>query len=279
LNRAKEHGLDVSRVAIATAESTIDKAFEILPPLRGPLPSIIAMPAPPSTAELLLLRSIEWTIFDTSTYDTALEQANVIFRYFLGSGRVQVAKLLLDMLPTDLSAIMNPEERATEYLHYRQFFNIWELLDRVVECQSLEVSQVMSRETKKAWLDDYQSLVGQAREQIIKLLTSEWLVSDVENPAGDSRRRELIRIRQIYIPELIIRLHAMLFISRHHIPGNLRLALELANIVADSRYKLYEDFVNEDGKRLGDYLGAVRQAVLGGLEGGGSDPFKVVVSS
>jgi hypothetical protein len=29
LNRAKEHGLDVSRVAIATAESTIDKAFEV----------------------------------------------------------------------------------------------------------------------------------------------------------------------------------------------------------------------------------------------------------
>jgi nuclear pore complex protein Nup107 len=51
------------------------------------------------------------------------------------------------------------------------------------------------------------------------------------------------------------------------------------NVVADSRYKLYEDFVNEDGKRLGDYLGAVRQAVLGGLEGGGSDPFKIVVSS
>jgi nuclear pore complex protein Nup107 len=52
--------------------------------------------------------------------------------------------------------------------------------------------------------------------------------------------------------------------------------LELANTVADSRYKLYEDFVNEDGKRLGDYLGAVRQAVLAGLESGGSDPFRII---
>lgn len=59
-------------------------------------------------------------------------------------------------------------------------------------------------------------------------------------------------------------------------PRNLKRALQLANIVADSRYKLYEDFVNEEGRRLGDYLGAVRQAVLGGLEGGGSDPFRVV---
>ena len=113
--------------------------------------------------------------------------------------------------------------------------------------------------------------------------------------SGDRRRRELIRIRQIYIPELIIRLHALLFTSRqwipeyvivflprsifqtHHKPTrNLKRALELANIVADSRYKLYEDFVNEDGRKLGDYLGAVRQVVLGGLESGGSDPFRVL---
>ena len=116
----------------------------------------------------------------------------------------------------------------------------------------------------------------------------------------DRRRRELIRIRQIYVPELIIRLHSLLFTSRQWIPEyvpssftsslssstfqthhklptrNLKCALELANIVADSRYKLYEDFVNENGRKLGDYLGAVRQAVLGGLESGGSDPFRVL---
>ena len=83
---------------------------------------------------------------------------------------------------------------------------------------------------------------------------------------------------------------------------NLKRALNLANIVADSRYRLYDDFLGVDiddelgplqkqleeqqaqllGKkrvrktRLGDYLSAVRQAVLGGLEGGGSDPFAMV---
>ena len=35
---------------------------------------------------------------------------------------------------------------------------------------------------------------------------------------GDRRRRELIRIRQIYIPELIIRLHSLLVTSRQRIP-------------------------------------------------------------
>lgn len=100
---------------------------------------------------------------------------------------------------------------------------------------------------------------------------------------GDRRRRDLIRNRQIYIPELIIRLHALLVSSWSIVPSKggapnyLKLALELTNIVADSRYKIYEDFVNEDGRRLGDYLAAVRQAILKGLEGGGSDPFRSIV--
>ena len=100
---------------------------------------------------------------------------------------------------------------------------------------------------------------------------------------GDRRRRDLIRNRQIYIPELIIRLHALLVSSWNIVPSKggapnyLKLALELTNIVADSRYKIYEDFVNEDGRRLGDYLAAVRQAILKGLEGGGSDPFRSIV--
>jgi len=74
----------MDRLAIATVERTIEKAFEILPPLKGSLPSIIALQPPPSDAEKLLLRSIERTTFLEATYNTALEQANVILCYFLG---------------------------------------------------------------------------------------------------------------------------------------------------------------------------------------------------
>ncbi|KAL0562733.1 Nucleoporin nup84, partial [Marasmius crinis-equi] len=83
LTRAKEHGLDMDSVAAATAEMTINKAMEMLPILKGPLPSIITVQPPPSDAELFLLRSIEWIVFSEATYDKALEQANHILRYFL----------------------------------------------------------------------------------------------------------------------------------------------------------------------------------------------------
>ncbi|KAF4588314.1 Nucleoporin nup84 [Pleurotus pulmonarius] len=281
LTRGMDHGLDLDRVAIATAERTIEKAFELLPPLAGPLPSIIAMQPPASETEQLLLRSIEWTTFSDATFHTALEQANVILRYFLGMGSL-VSVPIFAWLTTEFVFCFRvrigqgePEEMATEYLHYQQFFAIWEALERVVECESLESPQ-MNRETKSAWLKDYAGLIDTAHEKIVKLLTSEWLVSDVDVITNDRRRRGLVRIRQLYIPELIIRLHHILVSSRHKIPSNAKLALKLANVVADSRYKLYDDFVGEGGIPLSEYLGAVRQAIIGGLEGGGSDPLRLL---
>lgn len=104
-----------------------------------------------------------------------------------------------------------------------------------------------------------------------------------------------MRIRRIYIPELIIRLHSFLVNSGDKIAEcavlffllsssvdlppcrNLKYAMDLVNIVADSRYRLYDDFLGGgEGQRLNDYLLAVRQAVLKGLETGGSDPFRIL---
>jgi nuclear pore complex protein Nup107 len=56
--------------------------------------------------EQLLLRSIEWTAFLEATYDIALEQANVILRYFLGSAaRLTVSDLQLTYLYFSLTRI------------------------------------------------------------------------------------------------------------------------------------------------------------------------------
>ena len=172
-------------------------------------------------------------------------------------GRVNVARLLLDMLPPELATITTPEERTAEYLDYRQFFIAWETLERATECQALEAPQV-SRDTRTAWIRDYgvrvpllsylyhqysrqwiQGLVSTAREQALKLLTTDWLVPEGEippsaslsttnvflyplsltgqHPAADRRVRELARIRQLFVPELILRLHTLLVSSRIHL--------------------------------------------------------------
>jgi len=61
---------------------------------------------------------------------------------------------------------------------------------------------------------------------------------------------------------------------------NVRLALELANTVADARYSLAEEFFGNRAQknRLSDYLSAVRSAAIEGMTlGGTADPFKLVI--
>ncbi|KAF8343282.1 107-domain-containing protein [Amanita rubescens] len=133
LLRAREHGLDVNRVAVVAAEQSLDKAFEVryfscptfkvlfLPASKGPLPSLVGpesdnpLQRPPSYTETFLICSIEWTTFSEATYATALEQAFVVLRFFLASGRLKLAQSVLDMLPAKLASISEPEERATEW--------------------------------------------------------------------------------------------------------------------------------------------------------------------
>ena len=231
------------------------------------------------------------------TYNNALEQANLIIRYFLATGNAYVAKGTLDVLPEELASISEPEDIATEYMHYRQFFYVWELFERIVDVNEVNTALELTKDFKVAWLEEYKGLVDEAYEKTMKLFTTEWLVSDVSRVDGDRRRREFIRVRQIFIPELVIRLHSILYESRTRAPKcvertqprfvlcltyfcrNLTRCFGLANIVADSKHKLYEDFAGGSGVRLREYLGNVRQAVLGGLEGGGSYPFRILIAA
>ena len=88
------------------------------------------------------------------------------------------------MLPPELGSLQDPEDEATEYMHYRQFFGVWETLARVVECAALEQPQ-MNKDTRAAWLADYRGLVEHAREDAVKLLTTDWLMADAELNGGE----------------------------------------------------------------------------------------------
>lgn len=94
------------------------------------------------------------------------------------------------------------------------------------------------------------------------------------DPPTERRLIEVARIRQIYIPELVFRLHAMLYASRGVLPHALGAAIRLPLLVADERYKLYLDLVSGDENRIGAYLGMVREAELASLESG-PDPFRL----
>ena len=69
LKRAREHGLYVPRVAIFTAERTIERARDSLPSsLKGQLRNLATVVQEPADgAEVLLVLSIKWTVFARET--------------------------------------------------------------------------------------------------------------------------------------------------------------------------------------------------------------------
>lgn len=114
--------------------------------------------------------------------------------------------------------ISEPEEVATEYQDYSQFFLIWDTLDRIAETAAAEPT--LSRESKAAWLNSYkvlrslmlseravlnysfpvarkQNMITQAREQLITLLTTDWLLSgsDVDAEVSGSMCTLFLRMK------------------------------------------------------------------------------------
>jgi hypothetical protein len=64
------------------------------------------------------------------------------------------------MVPSELASISEPEDKATEYLHYRQFFVIWELLEEVVECQAAGNGGLgLGKEEYTNWVNRYRVIV------------------------------------------------------------------------------------------------------------------------
>lgn len=113
------------------------------------------------------------------------------------------------------------------------------------------------------------------RFQITKSEISEWThsygFSRTEADVyilGAQRKRELRRIRQIFIPDLIMRLHSLLVSHYQAFPIFLQKALDLTKTVASEDYGVYAEFLGleNDTARLVMYLEKVREATLISME-------------
>lgn len=81
LLKAREHGLDLKKIACRTVELILSSIREDLPAMSTG--SAFDAYAGLTLRELELIRSLEWLSFDRSTYPEALVQANALIRYFL----------------------------------------------------------------------------------------------------------------------------------------------------------------------------------------------------
>lgn len=284
LNTARNEGLDVEAVAFTTASLTVREELKKLPTYSRELPSLPDIDMQILPSEEVLCRSVEWLTFHPSNYEAALRQTNALLRYLLGFARIPAAReLLLSIPPEVTSEAVNYPIEGPELVHFRNFFEVWDGFTALHSVRGAEPADPAQKLQALEWRKQYGVVLDQVRESCYNLFTSGWLQPFEEAEYDDRRKAETRRIREIFMPELVLRLHQELMVSRHLFAGNIKHIYHISTIVADERYQLYRDFFTTstpDGKpknRLPEYLYAVRETALAALEGGNRDPFSVLV--
>lgn len=168
---------------------------------------------------------------------------------------------LLEDLPLDVVRLQD-----FEHIQHRDFYTLWRLFDNTTS--ALAELQPHAREQIKV----FQAMINETNEMTLKFLRSDWMIPEEGEDTRDERAQEMDKIRRIYIPEFVMRLHNLLVAARPYVPDALAAAMQLVKVVADQRYGIYDAFAG----RLPVYVEQVRGAVLASLETGRADPFAVL---
>lgn len=283
LRRAQENDLDVAAVASTVVAMILD---EIIPSMasNAPIPKIplVELSVGITPSEERLIRAIDWLCIDESTHITAIVTVNQLLRLFLNNGRLNAARTLLFDVPSDviekiglLEDSGDEDLQATEFVHWRSFFDALDHHLRFVELWNRRPAEnAPSRLDRLNWTKALNGVVEDAQIAIRQVLEMDWIKLSL--PILDTqtalRLEELTRIRRIYIPELVFRLHSMLYESSSVLKHTLASVIQLPNLVADENHKLYLDFIAGDDNRLPEYLELVRIAGMSSL-GKNPDPF------
>lgn len=230
--------------------------------------------------DVRLIRSLEWLTVVPETYPEALRRSNDVARYFLALGKANAAHALLQSLPDIAGSDEDDEDnQLLEHAQYIRLFAIFGAHDEIDSVLARTPKPTATKVEQHAWCKALLAAVDRVDADTRSLLTSSWL----RFPATGARRKELRRIRQIFIPDLVLRLHHRLVDNRGTLPDArlLQRALDLTKLVAAEEYHVYDEFLGRDQNpfRLVAYLEQVREASLAALEDGGTDPFVVAPSA
>ncbi|KAJ2481322.1 Nucleoporin nup84 [Coemansia sp. RSA 2131] len=237
LQRAERHGLDshaVCRAATSAGVQTGEPSDEQLGRFE------LAEPSEPITdVEQRQVRALEWTTSSPHLYPHALAQVCTLSRQFLLNGRTNAATVLLNSLPADF---VQPEWIAEGAPLFQEYMHVLSLCDALAYyatwaetvCRQ-PTSTLQSFEHKQRVIDASVHV-----EQLLRrVLDVDWLGAHVQD--GSARTSELQKLRMLYVPEIVFRLHGVLYETRHAVPQNLARSLDLAQMVASDGLGIYRE--------------------------------------
>lgn len=267
LNLANEYGLDIPAITRLVADKVVNTKQAFLKIDKN----IPFLEYSVSAEDEAKIKALEWLCYDPEQQLEALQLANSLVRSFLLSGKLSAAQRTYERL-TELQGIV---PNIPPELGLASNFSDLDsaLLERVCLSEFLTCSYQYAEWVKhyhKKPVDGFPSLTsaspGDTEAALNKhkywkikfdALTSEvilWTTKILQSPGGwliklsafaDTRGRELSKVRSECIPQLVINLHDVLMKTNQFFES-----LQIANLVADERYKVYTAFDKDELKRI-----------------------------
>ncbi|ODN81544.1 hypothetical protein L202_01963 [Cryptococcus amylolentus CBS 6039] len=300
LLRAQKHSLDTALIARETVRLSLEEAIPTSLSTAFVEPDILPLSVGLTERDVGLIRSIEWLTFIGETGEDVVVRGNQLVRFFLSQGQANAAQSLLLSLPSLSQEIASAAHLRTHLLELASYNRLFTLFTSYTSLSDVILRKPLPT-AGKVQVHSWRKDVGEAVEEVWKgtvgLVEDGWLElphaeTDDEEDEGEvekERQRQLKLIRHIFIPDLILRLHSTLIAQSFLFPTYLQKALQLATIVADAKYRVYEGFLplsaisrgagagvgREKVPRLEVYLDKVREVALEALKSGSGSAFRV----
>lgn len=228
--------------------------------IRNVLPAIL------SGHEQDAVALLEWPLFDeVQMRPVIFDLAALFLRLFLLAKDYRKARHVLEALPPHfysnrqvlLSLVNDPQfgPFAKEIFYYRQLVDLLTAYEQWAMAYAEARSLLGEHENTEVVLGNFKFQTDQFCMDALKFLQADWL-SDVETAAcqfvDSSREDELLRLREIYISEIIVLLVAILKLPEA--PSDL--VVEALEILADPEYEYWNELASQ--KQLDTVLYTLR---------------------
>ncbi|KAJ2827053.1 Nucleoporin nup84 [Coemansia sp. 'formosensis'] len=296
---AATHSLDSDAIAKRTTQLVLESYSA---QWSSAATYVLAEPAErTSDAENEQIRAIEWITSFPRLYEYALIEVCNLARRFLLCGRTNAAAKLFNSLPDgfvqsewvakakldSVGVVSDDSDTLVDISHVHEYIQMLGLCDtyhyystwaEVLCKRPSDTASQLSARSQAQYLEWKESAV-QTTDHATRMFRSrlidiDWLspqslrVNDVSSSDSSqaSRLEELSRLRELYVPETVFRLHSILFDSRSVLPQNLKQSLDLAQLVADESLGIYRQLAKSTVAyprgRLTAFLGLMRRSAF-----------------
>ncbi|KAG2182397.1 hypothetical protein INT43_007327 [Umbelopsis isabellina] len=212
------------------------------------------------------IRTLEWLTFERQLYADAITQTNNMIRHFLAQGDIKAAQIVFTVIPASVISsvlaepISNGINLTTVVKELRLhdtlvdiwgLYNLWETLraKRPAKDDTLE-----SLRAYRDWASQYEQLSINLVNKLQYIIRSNWCRS-ADDPDQIIPNTVL---REMYIPELVLNLHQILYYTHDLLPGHLEKSLQISDMVADDDLGLGIEFVRS--RRMGEFVQRIQQS-------------------